>query len=332
MQAVPGQTGYTYYFNSLAEGPMMTTIALKQILVLLHIIHSFVPEECILETEFLKPTFNSKQGGLDKLVELTPIRPDEWMQSENQQREASALPICDLPLDIGFNSSCLPETSGFGAEGDSCIHRALMDGKTHFKKKPVDVAEILVAPVCVTYTSVAPGGDSEMAEDDGEEEKMLCFWLVILKTRKCYNFNEHLRWMVNELDKEDRMHSKKIANREYEGIMSMLREVVLHQYENSPDATLYIKEQVCDAFSQIDTLHVTHFQPTTIPVSSGLCNVFTADIVCWQGVGSRLDPFQRMTELESPDTLDSLCSVYSAYRSMIYQVTKSGNPCTLPAL
>jgi hypothetical protein len=154
-----------------------------------------------------------------------------------------------------------------------------------------------------------------MAEDDDEEDKMLCFWLVILKTRKCYNFNEHLRWMVNELDKEDRMHSKKIANREYEGIMSMLREVVLHQYENSPDATLYIKEQVCDAFSQIDT-----------------CNAYTADIVCWQGVGSRLDPFQRMTELESPDTLDSLCSVYSAYRSMLYQVTKSGNPCTLPAL
>ncbi len=45
-----------------------------------------------------------------------------------------------------------------------------------------------------------------------------------------------------------------------------------------------------------------------------------------QGVGSRLDPFQRMTELESPDTLDSLCSVFSAYRSMAYQVIRSGEP------
>jgi hypothetical protein len=41
-------------------------MALKQILVLLHVVHLFIPEECIIETEFLKPTFD-KQGGLEKL-------------------------------------------------------------------------------------------------------------------------------------------------------------------------------------------------------------------------------------------------------------------------
>lgn len=49
----------------------------------------------------------------------------------------------------------------------------------------------------------------------------------------------------------------------------------------------------------------------------------------WQGAGSRVDPFQRMTELESPDALDSLCSVYSAYRSLVYQVTKAGTTTNL---
>ncbi len=223
----------------------MTSMTLKQILVLLHIIHSFVPEDCILETEFLKPTFNSKQGGLDKLVEQIPMSPDERQQCHNLQSQVASLPICDMPVDVCFNSSSL---TGNDDGDDSEISNILASSQTSFRRKPVDVAEILVVPVCVTYTaspikSKKAAGDND-DDDDDAEEKTLCFWLVILKTRKCYNFNEHLRWMVNELDKEDRVHSKRSINREYESIMSMLREVVLHQYENSPDATLYIKDQV----------------------------------------------------------------------------------------
>ncbi len=199
----------------------MTTMTLKHILVLLHVIHSFIPEECILETEYLKPTFN-KQGGLEKLVEHIPLSNDEWMQAAQEQERLSKLPVCDVPMDICFDSSLCEEPS------------AQSQSKTRCKKFPVDVAEILVAPVCVTFS----------ARHSNDVEKMTCFWLVILKTRKCYNFNEHLRWMINELDREDRNHVKKMANREYEDIMHMMREVVLHQYEASPDATSYLREQV----------------------------------------------------------------------------------------
>lgn len=232
LQIIPGRDGYTYFFNSVAEGPVMTNMTLKHILVLLHIIHSFIPEECILETEYLKPTFNA-QGGLEKLVEHIPLSDAAWIQAAQQQDMHAKMPVCDVPMDFCFNASLSSDAqagSSSGADGGRVGGRRKVN---NFKKCPVDVAEILVAPVCLRYTS-----------RQNQPEKMTCFWLVILKTRKCYNFNEHVRWMINELDKENRNHVKKLANKEYEDVMDMLREVVLHQYENSPDATAYIREQV----------------------------------------------------------------------------------------
>ena len=43
-----------------------------------------------------------------------------------------------------------------------------------------------------------------------------------------------------------------------------------------------------------------------------------------QGFGRRMDPFQRMTGLATPDTMDSLCNVFAAYRSMIFQIARTG--------
>ena len=54
VQICAGRDGYAYFFTSLAEGPMLSSMALQQILILLHVIHSFIPEECILDTDLLK--------------------------------------------------------------------------------------------------------------------------------------------------------------------------------------------------------------------------------------------------------------------------------------
>lgn len=222
---VPGRDGYAYFFNSVAEGPMMSTMTLKHILVLLHVINSFIPEECILETEYLKPSFND-QGGLEKLVEKIPLSDEEWDQARAQHNSMRNLAVCDVPMDQVFNTMMVQDA-------DDDVHQEGARGrKKRFRTRPVPVAEILVAPVCVAYDTIDGNG------------KNTCFWLVILKTRKCYNFNEHLRWMINKLDKEDKSHIKKTANREYEEIMYMMREVVLHQYENSPDCAAYLREQV----------------------------------------------------------------------------------------
>ena len=185
IQTVPGRDGYTYFFNSVAEGPMMTAMTLKQILVLLHVIHSFIPEECILETEFLKPTFN-KQGGLEKLVEQIPMAEEEWQSRVESFQSVVDLPIYDVPMDFTFSIQD-------AAENEKKMHT-----------RPVDVAEILLVPVRVTYTT-------ESLKEG--ETKMVCFWQVILKTRKCYNFNLHLKWLINDLDSEDKSHLKKFVNK-----------------------------------------------------------------------------------------------------------------------
>jgi hypothetical protein len=200
--------------------------------------------------------------------------------------------------------------------GDAAF--AMKDGS--FKLKIVDVAEILVAPVCVTYVTDKKSAqssskrgrkkkdlgnwgaqegsednddeDDEDSDDDCEDldsstdgEKVAAFWMVILKTRKCYNFPMHVNWLINTVDKDDKNNMKRSVTKEYEEVMDMLREVILYQYEQSPNAVSYFRSE---------------------------------------GVGTRVDPFQRITEVCTPDSLDHVCSIFEAYRSMVFQVKKQG--------
>ena len=105
VQISPGRDGYAYFFTSMAEGPMLSSMALQQILVLLHVIHSFIPEECILETDLLKPFFD-KAGGLEKLMEYIPITEDEWKQAKNQKKQIARMCLNDIPR-YYFASCCL---------------------------------------------------------------------------------------------------------------------------------------------------------------------------------------------------------------------------------
>ena len=95
-QVVPGRDGYAYFFTSMAEGPMLSSMAMQQILVLLHVIHSFIPEECILETDVLKPVFD-KSNGLEKLMESVPISEDEWQHLRNRKRQIARMQLRDIP-------------------------------------------------------------------------------------------------------------------------------------------------------------------------------------------------------------------------------------------
>jgi hypothetical protein len=42
------------------------------------------------------------------------------------------------------------------------------------------------------------------------------------------------------------------------------------------------------------------------------------------GAGCRVEPFQRLSEVCTPDSLDSVCSAYEAYRSIMRQVEEAG--------
>ncbi len=76
---------------------------------------------------------------------------------------------------------------------------------------------------------------------------------------------------------------KKMIMKEYEDVMTMLREVIMYQYEQSPNAVAFFRSQ---------------------------------------GPGARIDPLQRLTEVCTPDSLDHVCSLYEAYRSMVFHVLK----------
>lgn len=248
----PNVDGYVYCFTSVADGPVLSQMALKQILVLLHIIFSYVPEECIVETEYLKPTFDRSipngGGGLEKLQKKVPMSMEDLANAQEVRQKLSSMPLCDMP----FNTA-------FVAPGGSTE-----SGEDLFTLQIVDVADILVVPVCITHSTAsakqrtdggsgtkrrkvhpqqnhrglreksglgpsktahdvfgcgtdmededddenneenADGGvdDEEDSADEGSREKITGFWMVMLKTRKCYNFQAHLHWLVNSVDKK----------------------------------------------------------------------------------------------------------------------------------
>ena len=76
---------------------------------------------------------------------------------------------------------------------------------------------------------------------------------------------------------------KRLVMKEYEDVMQLLREVIMYQYEQSPTAVSFFRKQ---------------------------------------GHGTRIDPLLRLTEVCTPDSLDQVCSVFEAYRSMVFHVLK----------
>ncbi len=96
------------------------------------------------------------------------------------------------------------------------IRNSMLAGRKH-TLQIVDVADILVAPVCVTHRNVnsesnnnGSRSDAQMMSDEDDDddaetaggEKITGFWMVMLKTRKCYNFAAHLHWLVSVVDKK----------------------------------------------------------------------------------------------------------------------------------
>jgi hypothetical protein len=196
----PHFDGYVYFFTAEMEGAALPQDTLKQILVLLHVIHSFIPEECILETEYLKASFD-KQGGLEKLQKRVELTEEEARMEEERRQKLSSLPISEMPFDVPFVASTAPNE-----EVEGGLESSLML-KRQFRMEIVHVAEILLAPVFISHTTPDGHKTSDSDSDNnmrGSDKKVSAFMLTMLKTRKCYNFLAHLQWLVNSVDKEVR--------------------------------------------------------------------------------------------------------------------------------
>jgi hypothetical protein len=128
--------GMPFFFLSKADGPMLSVMATKQILVLLHMIHSPILAEHVIETEDMKPTINA-DGYLEKLVEKLEVG-DNPYKFVGDYDEALARKIDDMK-----------DNEVYDFRGCGGAHATV--------NRVVSVGEILVCPVTATYTkNVSP--------------------------------------------------------------------------------------------------------------------------------------------------------------------------------
>ncbi len=326
IQVDPNVDGYVYAFTSVANGPVVTKEAYQQILCLLTVIHSFVPRECILQTEYLRPTF--KDDGLLTLHKKVELSEEEIQMEMENRRKTSKMLLSERPFDVvrrlsGNDRIVDGGSKMLGDNHDNDEPAAADNGYASFKHgnkgsshhqqqqesllmgrpdkytwEVVDVADILLAPVCVTHATEdfddscmmdIGGNDDEekdpTSSDEYETKKITSFWMVMLKTRKCYNFLAHLQWLVERADAEDKSNMKNAMQKQFEGVMDMLRNVLLHQYEMNANFVGSLRES---------------------------------------GHTTRLDPLKRLQNptMCTTDSIDQVCSLYEAYMNMKFHVQK----------
>lgn len=159
MQELKRSDGYLYTFLSEAEGPMLSSMCQKQILVLMHVINSPIYPSHVVRTSTLRPTFSKGDGFLEKLMETT----DDPLHGLGTNRELMGLDVGSIPFDV------------------VCDFRD--NGGADMNQRVTSVGEILVSPITVRY---------KMNGNDMRKT----YWMVILRTRRCYDFAGHLFSLV----------------------------------------------------------------------------------------------------------------------------------------
>lgn len=111
---------------------------------------------------------------------------------------------------------------------------------------PVTVAEILVSPVTVTYEKKIDDKEEDGKIDWCEHHKT--YWLVILKTKRCYDFAGHLSsiiaWDEDIMPKMRKIHEglgKSGISQYLHWITELSRKVLLYNYKFSPNVNSFLK-------------------------------------------------------------------------------------------
>lgn len=190
----------------------------KQILVLLHvIIGAPIHKKHIAETAQLKPQFSPGDGTLEKLVEEVDLGFNPYERAGTDERDIGVA-VGEIP----FNSVC---DFREGVMGSCKVQR------------PVSVGEILVSPVTASY------------EDKEGEAQRKTFWLVMLKTRRCYDFCGHLGSLLT-MDKDimgkirETQQGHGATSNYLTWLQDLIRDVLLFSYKLSPNVGAFLKMQV----------------------------------------------------------------------------------------
>lgn len=233
--------GNLFCFLSELQGPMISSMALQQILCIQTIINSAVKTEHIVETADLSLVW--KDNILDHVVHL-----DTFNGSPNYVDMSTMDRLDDIP------HSGICDFRGGGGDDD-------------VKQSVVPVADVFLAPVSVRYMN-------------NGSQCYKYFWMVILRPRRNYNFIAHLQTFIHERTCE-KNEKKRQDNAICDTSLQLLRNVLLHQYKISPNAA---------AFHKLE--------------------------------GSvSIDPFKRLAQPGSPDSLECTTNIFEVYRSMEFIIS-----------
>jgi hypothetical protein len=140
VQVDPRVDGYVYCFTSVAEGPVFPRELWMQLLVLLHVLNSFIPQECILQTEYLKPFLHS-HCGLEKLIQEVELPEHMARQARELRDKLAKMPISQMPMNapfvVGSNSDDSEDTGA--------------SFKPEFERRLCNPGDLLIVPVTIKH-------------------------------------------------------------------------------------------------------------------------------------------------------------------------------------
>lgn len=159
--------GPIFAFMSKMDGPLLGLMAVKQIMMLMHITEGNIFQDQIFDTEQMVAKFGGPGQTLKKLVKRTKLPPNVHPYARNTQTYSQVLEraVTEMPHDVVY---------------DFREEMSVMQ----YENRVIKVGEILVVPVHARYK-------------EGGEPRRKSFWMVILKTRKNYDFVGHVMSIIN---------------------------------------------------------------------------------------------------------------------------------------
>lgn len=235
--------GMIYGFTSKLEGATLSELALDTIRTLHWLINTSVCMDCFLNTETLTATVDVKEGTLQEVLHRGAVDSDEFYKS--------------LGIEMNYrdkNAGAIPPW----------VCRQFVKDSDQEKTAPtiVPLGEIFVAPV---RTDIDKGG----MQDSGN------FWLVMMKTRRGFDFVGHIKKILLKQEKirstiRDKTGPTASQYRETESMIQTLEEVILNQLRMSPSARKFIASD-----EQYRQYALERFnQPMGCDTLDEMCNIF----------------------------------------------------------
>jgi hypothetical protein len=151
--------GNTYCFISRADGPMLGPMCKKAIMALTWVLETAPHRKNVHRTSNLIPSFDSEDR-LTGLVERKMLTLDETDLMEGARDDVGEMRVDAIPL-----SRVCDFRSDYALTG--------------YLEQSTKLGEMVVSPVCVRYTV-------------DEVDCSAVFWMVLLKTRRCFDFSGHV--------------------------------------------------------------------------------------------------------------------------------------------